>query len=185
MTTSGGAGPMTAPMTAGVAGGGAEHFLLALLNTTPVVDGAPTDELADPARGRSWLAGQGGDGTEAEWRQVRAARDVLQAVVRGDRPADDLAPFLAGAVSVPGLEGGQVSWTLQAAPDRRLAVGAVLAWDQLARRRPGRLRPCANDSCHLFLIDRTKGNTARWCSMAACGNRLKARRHYQRSRPGA
>jgi predicted RNA-binding Zn ribbon-like protein len=165
-------------------GAASEDFLLALLNTTPVVDGAPTDELADPARGRSWLAAQGGDGSEAEWQQVRAAREALQAVVRGDRPAADLAPFLAGAVAVPALDGGQVSWTLQAAADRRLAAGAVLAWDELARRRPGRLRPCANDSCQLFLIDRTKGNTARWCSMAACGNRLKARRHYQRSRAG-
>jgi predicted RNA-binding Zn ribbon-like protein len=165
-------------------GAASEDFLLALLNTTPVVDGSPTDELADPARGRSWLAGQGGDGSEAERQQVRAAREALQAVVRGDRPAEDLAPFLDGAVAVPALDGGQVGWTLQAAPDRRLAAVAVLAWDELARRRPGRLRPCANDTCQLFLIDRTKGNTARWCSMATCGNRAKARRHYQRSRAG-
>ncbi|WP_285584773.1 CGNR zinc finger domain-containing protein [Actinoallomurus iriomotensis] len=25
-------------------------------------------------------------------------------------------------------------------------------------------------------------NNARWCSMAVCGNRMKARRHYQRTR---
>jgi predicted RNA-binding Zn ribbon-like protein len=181
MATSGEADPMAAAAP-GVAG---EDFLLALLNTTPVVDGAPTDELADPARGRSWLAAHGGDGSEAERQQARAARDTLQAVVRGERPPEDLAPFLNGVVFVPSIDGGQVSWTLQAAPDRRLAVSAVLAWDQLARRRPGRLRPCANDTCHLFLIDRTKANTARWCSMAACGNRLKARRHYRRSRPTA
>src|SRR6202012_2300755 len=60
MTTSGGAAPMTAAMTGGAPGGSAEDFLLALLNTTPVVDGVPTDELAGPARGRSWLAGPGG-----------------------------------------------------------------------------------------------------------------------------
>jgi predicted RNA-binding Zn ribbon-like protein len=174
-------------MTAdGETGGAAsEDFLLALLNTTPVVDGVPTDELADLVRGRSWLAGQGGDGTEAEWRQVRAVRDMLQAVVRADRPPADLAPFLDGASLVPAMGDSGVSWALSVAPEQRLAVGAVLAWDQLARRRPGRLRPCANDTCHLFLIDRTKGNTARWCSMASCGNRLKARRHYQRSRATA
>src|ERR1700761_1846363 len=66
MTASGEPGPMAA-----APGGTSEDFLLALLNTTPVVDGAPTDELADPARGRSWLAGQGGGGTEAEWRAGR------------------------------------------------------------------------------------------------------------------
>jgi predicted RNA-binding Zn ribbon-like protein len=37
----------------------------------------------------------------------------------------------------------------------------------------------------LFLIDHSKASSARWCSMAACGNRMKARRHYQRTRAQA
>ncbi|MGV0807475.1 CGNR zinc finger domain-containing protein [Mycolicibacterium setense] len=36
-----------------------------------------------------------------------------------------------------------------------------------------------NPDYRLFLIDRSKPNTARWCSMATCGNRMKARRHHQ------
>ena len=36
-----------------------EGFLLALLNTTPVVDGSPTDELADPAAGPVLAGGPG------------------------------------------------------------------------------------------------------------------------------
>jgi predicted RNA-binding Zn ribbon-like protein len=83
---------------------------------------------------------------------------------------------------VPSIAGGRISWTLSGPADRMLAIRAVLAWDGLARHSPGRLRPCANDECRLFLIDRSKANTARWCSMAVCGNRIKARRHYQRSR---
>jgi predicted RNA-binding Zn ribbon-like protein len=66
--------------------------------------------------------------------------------------------------------------------DRRLAVRAVLAWGVVTHDLPGRLRPCANDECRLFLLDRSRANTARWCSMAICGNRMKARRHYQRTR---
>ena len=162
-----------------------ESFLLALLNSTPVVDGVPADDLADQPRARAWLASVGGEGTEAELRHVLAARQALQAVVRGEQPPDVLTPVLRGAASIPALTDGQVSWTLSVAPERRLAVRAVLAWDALARQSPGRLRPCANDQCRLFLIDRTKGNTARWCSMAVCGNRLKARRHYQRARSTA
>jgi predicted RNA-binding Zn ribbon-like protein len=38
--------------------------------------------------------------------------------------------------------------------------------------------------CALFLIDPSKPNTARWCSMVVCGNRMKARRHYERIRAG-
>ena len=158
------------------------QFLLALLNTTPREDGTPTDQLADPAAARAWLLGQGGTGSVAEQRQARAARDTLQAVVRGRQPPEILAPFLAGARSVPALTGDRITWTLTAGPDHLLAVRAILAWDELERLSPGRLRPCANQACHLFLIDRTKGNTARWCSMAVCGNRMKARRHYQRAR---
>ena len=159
-----------------------EGFLLALLNSTPVVDGVPADDLADPARARAWLASAGGLGTEAELQQVRQVRQALQAVVRGEQPPDVLAPALQGMACVPALAHGQVAWTLSGPPERQLAVRAVLAWDALARHSPGRLRPCANDECRLFLIDRSKANAARWCSMAVCGNRMKARRHYQRSR---
>jgi hypothetical protein len=34
-----------------------EGFLLALLNSTPVVDGVQTDGLADTDRALTWLAG--------------------------------------------------------------------------------------------------------------------------------
>jgi hypothetical protein len=40
-----------------------ESFLLALLNTTPVIDGVPADELADPGRARDWLRRAGGQGS--------------------------------------------------------------------------------------------------------------------------
>jgi len=113
---------------------------------------------------------------------VLRVRQALQAVVRGQQPPDVLAPVVRGAVSVPAIRDGRLTWTLDVAPDRELAVRAVLAWDTLTRQSPGRLRPCANEECRLFLIDRSKANAARWCSMAVCGNRMKARRHYQRSR---
>jgi predicted RNA-binding Zn ribbon-like protein len=159
-----------------------QEFLLAVLNSAPVIDGQPADELADPARARAWLASVGGTGTEAELRHLLQAREALQAVVRGDQPPAVLAPLLKGASCLPALTGGQVTWTLSVSPDRQLAVRAVLAWDTLAKNSPRRLRPCANDECQLFLLDHSKAGTARWCSMAVCGNRMKARRHYQRAR---
>jgi hypothetical protein len=172
------------PMAGTVAAGSApaEDFLLALLNSTPVVDGVPSDDLADPARGRAWLAAAGGLGTDAELLHVLRVRAALQAVVRGEPPPAVLAPELDGVASVPAIADGHLTWSLSVTPERELAVRAILAWDALARRSPGRLRPCANDECRLFLIDRSKANAARWCSMAVCGNRMKARRHYQRAR---
>jgi predicted RNA-binding Zn ribbon-like protein len=35
----------------------------------------------------------------------------------------------------------------------------------------------------LWFHDTTRSGTRRWCSMTACGNRLKARRHYRRQHP--
>jgi predicted RNA-binding Zn ribbon-like protein len=166
-------------MADGVSG---EDFLLAVLNSTPVIDGVPADELADASRARTWLAGFGALGTEAERRNVVGIRQLLQAVVRGQQSPDVLAPALDGVTSTPAVAGGRIAWTLSVPPERELAVRAVLAWDALAGRSPGRLRACANGECRLFLIDHSKANAARWCSMAVCGNRMKARRHYQRSR---
>jgi predicted RNA-binding Zn ribbon-like protein len=159
-----------------------ERLLLAILNSTPVINGVPTDDLADPGRARVWLAGAGGTGSEAEFQHVLEVRQALQAVVRGEQPPDVLTPALEGVAYVPGVADGQITWTLRVAPERELAVRAVLAWGALARHSHGRLRPCANDECRLFLIDHSKANAARWCSMAVCGNRMKARRRYQRIR---
>jgi predicted RNA-binding Zn ribbon-like protein len=159
-----------------------EGFLLGLLNSTPVVDGVPADALADARRARAWLASAGGLGTEAELDHVRGARQLLQAVVRGEQPPDVLATVLHDVSRVPAIADGRITWSLSVAPERELAVRAVLAWDAIGRQHPGRLRPCANDECRLFLIDHSKAGAARWCSMAACGNRMKARRHYQRAR---
>ena len=161
-----------------------EEFLLALLNSTPVVDGAPTDGLTDLRSAKAWLRRAGGLGSAAELRHVRRARAALQGVVRGELDASALEAILRGAVLVPAVD-DQVRWHLKVPSERGLAVRAVLAWGALARAHPGRLRPCANDECRLFLVDRSKSNRARWCSMAVCGNRMKARRHYERARQAA
>jgi len=42
----------------------------------------------------------------------------------------------------------------------------------------GRIRRCANDQCLWLFVDASKAGTRRWCAMASCGNRAKARRHY-------
>ena len=42
------------------------------------------------------------------------------------------------------------------------------------------LRLCAADDCAWLFLDRTKNQRRRWCDMKVCGNRVKARRHYER-----
>lgn len=48
-----------------------------------------------------------------------------------------------------------------------------------------RVRICeasAHDECSWVFLDETRNRSRRWCSMASCGNRAKARRHYQKAR---
>jgi predicted RNA-binding Zn ribbon-like protein len=44
------------------------------------------------------------------------------------------------------------------------------------RERPG------VDGCGWLFYDTSRNGRQRWCSMEACGNRAKGRRHYQRQR---
>jgi hypothetical protein len=162
-----------------------EALLLDLLNTTPVVDGVPRDDLAESAAGLRWLAAHGQPASEDEWRALLDARSALQGVARGAASPASLARFVEGVGYRASIDGDGIAWTLVLPPARSVAARAVLTWDALRVSSPGRLRACANAECRLFLIDRSKPNSARWCSMAICGNRMKARRHYQRSRQAA
>ncbi|CAM3588124.1 CGNR zinc finger domain-containing protein [Kibdelosporangium persicum] len=158
---------------------GDETLLLALLNSAPMVDGVPRDHLVDAS---AWLADQGRPEATDSAQTLREAREALKAVVRGQATPVALNPFLTNVRSTPSTTDDGLEWTLDDTSARSVVVHAILAWDELAKKSPGRLRACANPDCELFLIDRSKANNARWCSMAACGNRMKARRHYRRSR---
>lgn len=147
-----------------------QAVLLDLLNTTPVIDGQTVDVLD-----RAWLRAHG---AKSDVDDVRRLRDDLQRVVRGEVDASVLRPHLDDVRQVPDIGDDGIVWELNADWVARV----VLAWGELENDMPGRLRPCANKECRLFLIDHSRAGTARWCSMSGCGNRMKARRHYSRTR---
>ena len=159
-----------------------EDLLLAVLNSSPVVDGAITEQLDGP-QGEEIATRFGGTGSTAELRALRHARAAVHAAVRGqDDAPQQLSAALGDAVLVPQVTAEGIRWDLRAPADERLAARTVLAWSRVQRDLPGRLRPCANDECNLFLVDHSRPGTAKWCSMATCGNRLKARAHAERVR---
>lgn len=154
-------------------------MLLEVLDSTPVVDGRAEDRFADDGEAAAWLTGHGqpaGGGAVGRLRRVRAD---LQAVVRGEAPATALADWLAGVTRLPELDEDGLHWRLSGADGAPARL--VLAWAAVQHDAPGRLRPCGNDDCRRFLLDRSRNNTGRWCSMEACGNRMKARRHRART----
>ena len=71
-------------------------------------------------------------------------------------------------------------------PQRREAAHlltpiAKSAAELLRDSEPLRIRQCGNPVCTLYYYDTSKNRTRRWCSMAVCGNRMKAAAFYQRS----
>jgi len=62
---------------------------------------------------------------------------------------------------------------------------ALAASDLLTGPGRARVRVCeatTTDGCGWMFLDTSRNGTRRWCEMATCGNRYKARRHYARVR---
>ena len=81
--------------------------------------------------------------------------------------------------------GDSFGWRLEIdTPSANILLAAVLwsAGDLIVGSNRARIRHCANDRCLWLFIDDSKNQSRRWCSMAACGNRAKAHRHYLRQK---
>lgn len=59
---------------------------------------------------------------------------------------------------------------------------ALSALRTLSDEATSRMKVCGH--CGWLFIDRSRNRSRMWCDMAVCGNRAKARRHYQRIRTG-
>lgn len=103
-------------------------------------------------------------------------------------PADPLARLerLAREASkrralVP--SGGGAAWKPQVEPgelDSMLWPVVEAAALLLTSERVSRLRICDGENCARLFIDNSRRQNRRWCDMAVCGNRAKARRHHAR-----
>lgn len=159
-----------------------EELLLAVLNTAPMHEGAVSEHL-DAAQGAALARQHGGTGSDEELLQLRTVRDAIQDLVHGREDAVDSLQAVMDEVSMrPTVTAHGVRWDLDAPDDLVLAARVTRAWSEVNERMPGRLKACANEECNLYLLDRTRPGTAKWCSMATCGNRMKARAHAARAR---
>src|ERR1700694_688876 len=68
---------------------------------------------------------------------------------------------------------------------RVLYAIACSAGDLLTSADISRIGQCSGPDCRWLWVHRTRNQSRRWCDMRGCGNRVKARRHYQRARQAA
>jgi predicted RNA-binding Zn ribbon-like protein len=76
----------------------------------------------------------------------------------------------------------QAVWRSTSVVDDLLGAIARSAAELLTSHQLAYVRECAGDGCGWLFLDASKAHRRRWCSMAVCGNRAKARRHRDHQR---
>jgi predicted RNA-binding Zn ribbon-like protein len=149
-------------------------------------DGDAEVDLLDGLRGlRQWLAESGQaevPATEPVRRALIHVRRVLSDVTAGvPGAADDLNDVLARGLTVRSLNDGRPDERVLFTDDSwSVAWRAAASYLDLVAGAPAGVRQCESPDCVLYFFDPT--GRRRWCSMAGCGNRAKARRHHARQR---
>lgn len=168
-----------------------EPLSLDLLNTRWIADGVRQDLLTGVEGLAVWLAANGLDdrfgADEATLEHALRAREAISAVVDGPDAAAGIARVnevlahgrIRATLSAEGQPGEEPEFKDPAWGPAWLAARDYLT---LLATAPDRIRPCAHEACVLHFFDTSRNGTRRWCSMAACGNRAKASRHYARVR---
>lgn len=159
-----------------------EPLALDLLNTRWMSADGPQDLLVDGAGVRCWLqtnhlADRCDAGAQAR-EALLATREAILHAVTGGSPEElnevlghgCIRRRLAGSGPRDEPEVRDPAWRAG-----WLAADNLLT---LLAESPGRIKQCAHPHCILWFYDTSKNGTKRWHSMATCGNRAKAARHY-------
>jgi predicted RNA-binding Zn ribbon-like protein len=126
-------------------------------------------------------------------RRVRAVREGLRAVARVNGEHDrapaaavlrHLDEALAGAVLQVRFPAAEPRLIAGAPPglDRALGMITAIAVRAMLDGTWAKLKVCPGEHCGWVFYDHSRNQSGRWCSMAICGGRAKARAHYRRRR---
>ena len=169
----------------------------AFVNTVDLQDGP--EELTSPDALQDWLVrhkllADGSTVDAGDLAHARAVREAMRAVVGGNSGLPvypvDLATLnevaVASRLRVRFGAGGRP----RLEPDAGGAVGALgrlvtTLYAAMQSEDWARLKLCGSDTCRWAFYDRSKNHSSRWCKMASCGNRAKARRFRQKRRARA
>lgn len=163
-----------------------EPLALDLVNTEWIDQNGRHDLLADQAGLTVWLDATGrNDAADAgTLRALHQARAAIRAVIEH---AND--PAARASLNAVLTRGEWVERLGRDGPERTPATREhwALGWQaaanllELLRDEPERIRRCSGHGCLLAFHDTSRSGRRQWCSMAVCGNRAKARRHYART----
>lgn len=160
----------------------------AFLNTVDLQEGP--EQLTDPTALKSWLVARGlMDGSQtvdqSDLRHAIALREAVRGVVGANSglpiyPVDLATLNEAATASRLHMRFG-ADGKPRLEPDVRGPVGAMgrlvaTLYAAMQDEEWPRLKLCHRTNCRWAFYDRSKNRSSRWCSMASCGNREKAKR---------
>ena len=87
------------------------------------------------------------------------------------------APMLSVGGKLQIDPGPSLDWVLRIIADSTTEL--------MLTTKKSRIKLCHGDRCGWLFLDESPNNRRRWCSMADCGNRAKAKRHYNSVRQAA
>ena len=166
----------------------------AYVNTVDIQDGP--EELSDPNTLAGWLVAHGlmepgQEVSAADLKDSIAVREAIRGVIGANTGATiyplDIAT-LNGAAAASRLRarfGADGKARLE--PDAGGVAGAMgrmvaALFAAMADEGWTRLKLCGSSTCRWAYYDRSRNQSSRWCTMASCGNRQKARRFRQRAK---
>ena len=175
--------------TTGVVG-----LVQAYVNTVDIQDGP--EELSDPNALERWLVAHGlmesgQEVSDADLKNAIAVREAIRGVIGANTGATiyplDIAT-LNGAAAASRLRarfGADGKARLE--PEAGGVAGAMgklvaIVFTAMADDDWSRLKLCGSSTCRWAFYDRSRNHSSRWCTMASCGNRQKARRFRQRAK---
>jgi len=163
--------------------------LLAFAEQSKILSPKQSDELRAQAR-------RYGSKARVALRKAISLRenlyDVFSALAKGKPAAPghlrQINDFAVEALTHRGLTPAngryrwEWQWSSKNALDRILWPIAQSAAELLTSPELDSLRECEAPNCAWLFLDQSRNRSRRWCDMKVCGNRQKARRHYQRTR---
>jgi predicted RNA-binding Zn ribbon-like protein len=169
----------------------------AFINTNDIEEGR--DELGSPAALGTWLRAHGlatTDWTPAQGDLEEAIR--VREALRSLAGANGGEPARSGAIEIlnraatgsPLVVHFDHAGATHLQPVRAELAGALgrLLADVHRATVDGtwfRLKTCRNDVCRWAFYDHSRNHSGRWCTMADCGERLKARAYRRRRLTGS
>jgi predicted RNA-binding Zn ribbon-like protein len=166
----------------------------AFVNTADLELG--TDRLGDPNTLGDWLVSKGlmtaaRPANDADLKHAIALREAIRGAI-GANSGGSIYPVdlgtLNGAVSASRL-------LPRFGPDRKArlepqadgvegALGRIVAAVFAAMNEDDwtRLKLCGSSTCRWAFYDQSRNRSSRWCRMASCGNRQKAKRFRERAK---